>query len=820
MKGTIMNNIAEVVISNATRQFDRIYHYRIPEKYLGKVNTGMRVIVPFGKSNRLLEGYVVALTDESDFKDLKDVSEIIDESPAFNENLIKLAHWMRYRYISTYSDVFKCLLPPGTGLMSSKVVRLVNCDTSLKGNYLKILQKLKDNEGVMEYDQLKEETNIKSITKYLNKLAELNCISISEEFGTKVKRKQIKAAYLIKPSEEVQEDIESNRLRNIKHVRILEMLLENEYISVSDLTKFAGVSKGVLETLNRYGYIDFKNIEVTRDPYERQNFEKTSPLEPTEEQKHIIDSVKEILDRKIFKEILLHGVTGSGKTEVYLQLIEHCIDIGKQAIVLVPEISLTPQMVERFKGRFGEYVAILHSRLSLGERYDQWRLIKDGKIKVVIGARSAVFAPFDNLGMIIIDEEHENSYKSEITPKYHAVEVARERCRIENAVLMYGSATPSVENYYRAKNGEISVFSMMNRANNLMLPEVRVVDMRRELEAGNRSIFSRILYCEMEENIRRKEQTIIFLNRRGHSSFVLCRNCGYVLKCPKCDVSMTYHSFDERLICHYCGYTVKNVSICPKCKSSHIKGFGTGTQKIESEIKKHFEGSSVIRMDMDTTSYKNSHEEILRNFRENNINILVGTQMIAKGHDFPNVTLVGVLAADSMLNTGDYRATERTFQLLTQVAGRAGRGVIPGRVIIQAYNVENYSIECACAQDYKSFFEKEILVRKKLVYPPFTNIGSIVLSGINDRVVYNTAVKVKKFIDECFHSDCEDDNILGPFRSVISKIKNKYRWRINIKCKELGKLIDVLTKVSDHFYTHHGKNDISISVDINPVNML
>ena len=815
-----MGNIAEVVISNATRQFDRIYHYRIPEKYFGRVSTGVRVIVPFGKSNQLREGYIIALTDESDFGELKEIVEIVDENPVLDENMIKLARWMRYRYISTYSDVFKCLLPPGTGLVSSKVVRLINYDTSLKGNYIKILQKLKDFEGIMEYDQLKEETNIKSISKYLNKLVELNCISISEEFGAKVRRKQVKVAYLIKPQEEVQEDIEANRLRNIKHVRILEMLLENEYISVSDLAKFAGVSKGVLDTLNKYGYIDFKNIEVTRDPYESQNFERTSPLDPTEEQKHIIDSVKEMLNDKVFKEVLLHGVTGSGKTEVYLQLIEHCINIGKQAIVLVPEISLTPQMVERFKGRFGEHVAILHSRLSLGERYDQWRLIKDGKIKVVIGARSAVFAPFDSLGMIIIDEEHENSYKSEITPKYHAVEVARERCKIENAVLMYGSATPSIENYYRAKNGEISMFTMEKRANNLMLPKVHVVDMRRELEAGNRSIFSRILSYEMEENIKRKEQTIIFLNRRGHSSFILCRNCGYVLKCPKCDVSMTYHSFDERLICHYCGYTVKNVNSCPKCKSPHIKGFGTGTQKIENEVKKHFEGSSVIRMDMDTTTYKNSHEEILRNFRENNINILVGTQMIAKGHDFPNVTLVGVLAADSMLNTGDYRATERTFQLLTQVAGRAGRGIIPGRVIIQTYNVENYSIQCACAQDYRSFFEKEILVREKLVYPPFTNIGSIVLSGTNDRMVYNKAVSIKKFVDEHFVGDFVKGDILGPFRSVISKVKNKYRWRINIKCRDMGKLIDVLTKVSDQFYTHQGKNDISISVDINPVNML
>lgn len=815
-----MNNIAEIVISNATRQFDRVYHYKVPEKYLDIVSTGMRVIVPFGKANRLREAYVIALLDESDFKDLKEISEIIDKSSALDLNIIKLAHWMRHRYISTYSDVFKCLLPPGSSLVNSKTVKLLNSDTSLKGNYVKILDKLRDFEGIMEYDHLKTEMNIKDLSKYINKLTELNCISICEEFGAKVSGKYVKVAYLIKPSEEVQEAIEGNRLRSIKHVRILEMLLENEYISVTDLAKFAGVSKSVLDTLNKYGYIDFKNIEVTRDPYESRNFERTNSLEPTEEQRHILKKVRQMLDGKAFNEVLLHGITGSGKTEVYLQLIDHCINIGKQAIVLVPEISLTPQMVERFKGRFGEYVAILHSRLSLGERYDQWRLIKRGKIKVAIGARSAVFAPFDRLGMIIIDEEHENSYKSEISPKYHAVEVARERCKIENAVLMYGSATPSIENYHRAVVGEISMFTMVKRANNLMLPKVQVVDMRRELEAGNRSIFSRALACEMEKNINKKEQTIIFLNRRGYSSFILCRNCGYVLKCSKCDVSMTYHSYDERLICHYCGYTVKKVSNCPKCKSPHIRGFGTGTQKIEDEIKKNFEDSSVIRMDMDTTTYKNSHEDILRNFRENNINILVGTQMIAKGHDFPNVTLVGVLAADSILNAGDYRATERTFQLITQVAGRAGRGTISGRVIIQTYNVENYSIECACAQDYKGFFEKEIMVREKLLYPPFTHIGSIVLSGINDRMVYNKAVSVKKFVDNYFVGAYSSIDILGPSRSLVSKIKNKYRWRIVIKYKDMEKLIDVLTEVLDNFYEKQGKNDIGISVDINPVNML
>jgi primosomal protein N' (replication factor Y) len=615
-------------------------------------------------------------------------------------------------------------------------------------------------------------------------------------------------------------DIESNKIKNIKRIRVLEMLLENEYIAVNDIIKFVGIYRGGLETLKKHGYIDFMDVEVTRDPVGDRSYEKTCPLDLTLEQRSAVDQVTGMMDSGSFNEVLLHGVTGSGKTEVYLQLIDHCINMGKKAIVLVPEISLTPQMVERFKGRFGDDVAVMHSRLSLGERYDQWRLIRDEKTKVVVGARSAVFAPFENLGLIIIDEEHENSYKSEIVPKYHASDVARQRCLYENAVLLHGSATPSVETYYRAKAGEIELLEMTKRANNMLLPKVEVIDMRMEMNNGNRSVFSERLKTEIMENINKGQQTIVFLNRRGYASFVLCRSCGYVLICPHCNVSLTYHSHEERVICHYCGFTVKNPAVCPKCKSNHIRNFGTGTQKIEEEVKKQFENCSVIRMDMDTTTGKNSHEKILRRFREDNINIMVGTQMIAKGHDFPKVTLVGVLAADSILNTGDFKATERTFQLITQVAGRAGRGKLPGRVIIQTYNTENYSIVCACDQDYKSFFEKEILIRRKLEYPPFTNLASLVLSGLNDKMVLSRAVFVKGEINKYLEGLNVRAQVLGPSRAPLSKIKNKYRWRIVIKCKEINKLITVLTNTVDSYYSSTGKNSVALSVDINPVNML
>ncbi|MDQ2087149.1 primosomal protein N' [Herbivorax sp. ANBcel31] len=815
-----MHKIAVVVISNSTRKFDKEYHYIIPHELLDLINTGIRVIVPFGRSDRHIEGYVFDIIEKTEIKGLKKIKDFIDRKPLLSYSMIRLARWMKKRYICTYSDVIRSMLPPGIGVKSSKTVVLKNNEATLRGNKAKIVSKLSSCGGKIDYEELREIINSRTFPKYIKSLEELGVIDVTEEFTMGVNKKHIKVAFIVKSIEEVIEEIESNGIKNIKQIRVLEMLIENEYISVSDITRFTGVSSSVLNTLNKNGYIDYREIEVKRDPHKNTVFEKTFPLKPTYQQAIVLEKTKKFLNERKFKEVLLHGVTGSGKTEVYLQLIENCINKGKQAIVLVPEISLTPQMVERFKGRFGNDVAVLHSRLSLGERYDQWRLIRDSDIKVVVGARSAVFAPVDKLALIIIDEEHEHSYKSELTPKYQAADVARIRCKLDNAVLMYGSATPSVETYYKAQTGKIELMEMTKRANNMILPKVHIVDMREELSDGNRSVFSRKLTCEIIKNIEKKQQTIIFLNRRGYSSFILCRGCGHALMCPNCNITLTYHAYDKRLICHYCGYTIKNPDVCPKCKSSHIRSFGTGTQKIEEEVKKHFKNSTVLRMDMDTTMRKNSHERILKVFKEENINVMVGTQMIAKGHDFPNVTLVGVIAADSLLNAGDYRATERTFQLITQVAGRAGRGTVEGRVIIQTYNTENFSIVCACNQDYESFYKKEILMRKKLLYPPFINLASLILSGINEKMVIDRANEVKKNIYESFKGTEGISEVLGPLPAPLSKIKNKYRWRIIIKCEKINVLLAVLTKISDDYYNASKKNSVNLSVDINPVSML
>lgn len=815
-----MYKIAAVVISNCTRKFDKEYHYIIPCELKDAINTGNRVIVPFGKGNRHVEGYVFDIIEKSEIEGLKKIKDIVDSKPLLSSSMIRLAKWMKKRYICTYSDVIKCMLPPGISVKSSKTVVLKKYEENLRGNNGKIVEVLNSCGGKKDYEELREIINSRTFTKNIKNLQELGVVDVVEEFTTGVNKKYYKAAFIIKPVEEIIEEIEANEIKSIKQIRVLEMLIENEYISTSDIMRFLGVSSSVLNALKKKGYIDYKEIEVKRDPHENTVFEKTFPLEPTREQAAVLERTKKIMDEGKFKEILLHGVTGSGKTEVYLQLIQKCIDKGKQAIVLVPEISLTPQMVARFKGRFGNDVAVLHSRLSLGERYDQWRVIRDGKIKVVVGARSAVFAPVNNLGLIIIDEEHETSYKSEINPKYHAADVARIRCKIENAVLLHGSATPSVETYYRAKTGKIELMEMKKRANDMVLPKAYIVDMRDELSSGNRTVFSRKLSQEIKKNIEENQQTIIFLNRRGYASFILCRNCGHSLMCPNCSITLTYHAYDKRLICHYCGYTTKKPDACPKCKSTYIRSFGIGTQKIEEEIKNHFEGATVLRMDMDTTMRKNSHEKILKTFKEENINVMVGTQMVAKGHDFPNVTLVGVIAADSLLNTGDFRATEKTFQLITQVAGRAGRGKVEGRVVIQTYNTENFSIVCACNHDYNSFYENEILLREQLLYPPFTNLASVILSGTNEKMVIDKANKVAKKIHESFKGMKGIYKVLGPLRAPLSKVKNKYRWRIIIKCERLTELLEVLTKVTDDYYNSGRKNSVSLSVDINPVNML
>jgi primosomal protein N' (replication factor Y) (superfamily II helicase) len=747
-----------VVIRNATRKFDKLYTYRVPSVLQDAIVLGGRVQVPFGKGNKPTEAFVFKVLNEQieNTAVLKDVQEVIDKTPLIDEELLTLVEFIKQSTICTYYDALRIMLPV---------------------------------------------------------------------FSKSSKEKKVKGVRLIKDPQEVVEDIESNRFQHIQQIRVLEILLDVPFISVTDIMMFAGVSRSVLNTLQKHGIIDFLEIEVLRDPLANIKVPRDQPKEPTPEQKVALEECFQMIEEGTFQEVLIHGVTGSGKTEIYLQLIERVMKMGKEAILLVPEISLTPQMVSRFKARFGDLIAVLHSRLSPGERFDQWRSIKEGKIKVAVGARSAIFAPFKNLGIVVVDEEHEPSYKSEVTPKYHAIEAGRMRCKITNAMLVLGSATPSVETYYRAQRGEIKLLKLLERPQKALLPQVFMVDLRKELEEGNRGMFSRLLRVEMEKNVHEEEQTMLFINRRGFSSFLLCRGCGAGIQCKHCNISMTYHLNGSRLICHYCGYTIPVPKSCPKCGSHSIRDFGVGTQKVEQEVVDQFR-TSVIRMDMDTTSFKNGYETILNKFREENINIMIGTQMIAKGHDFPNVTLVGVLAADAILHAGDFRATERTFQLITQVAGRAGRGDKRGRVVVQSYNMDHYSILCATKHDYEAFYQNEIIMRERLGYPPFENIGTMLITGEEDQKTYNRAMRVYEacFIKakelECVGDEEKSIHISKPLRASISRVKDKFRWRIVLKCAHREMLIGLFAKVSDDFYANNKPNSEDLSVDINPMNMI
>ena len=686
---------------------------------------------------------------------------------------------------------------------------------------------------------IKEKSNyeVKKIAKLDENLSELNidlarwmarkyfcnvseCIKLMLTPGTKDKQKEKRVKekiyefiYLKIPYNE----IEIDKIRGEKQKKLITFLNKNDGITIKEAEEIVEVSRSTVNSLIEKDIIKIVKEQKDRNPLVGKRIIKNKKLELNEEQKLAFNTIcKSIKDNK-FDEYLLYGITGSGKTEVYLQLIEETISQNKDVIVLVPEISLTPQMLERFIGRFGkEKIAVLHSKLSIGERHDEWMRIKNNKAKIVIGARSAIFAPFLNLGLIIIDEEHDQSYKSESTPRYCAKEVAEFIAKKRNSVVVLGSATPDINTFYKAENGEITKLSLTKRANNSNLPNVTIVDLKKELAIGNKSMISTELYEKIEENIKKKNQTILFLNRRGYSTFIMCRECGYTLKCPNCDISLTYHITQNKLKCHYCGYQKIPDKYCPNCKSEKIRYFGMGTQKLENEIHKLFPEASTIRMDIDTITKKNSHEDILNKFKEENIDILIGTQMVVKGHHFPKVTLVGVIAADSSLNQEDFRANERTFQILTQVAGRAGREELPGNVIIQTYNPNSFPIELSKTQNYELFYQTEIKLRKQLKYPPFCDIIVAGFSGENENEIKSVSLYVYKMLEKNLKK--YGISVFQPMPAPIDKIQNKFRWRIIAKGIVTKDVNIILNKCLKNIYDKNIKNT-KVYLDINSNNM-
>lgn len=640
----------------------------------------------------------------------------------------------------------------------------------------------------------------KTLCKYIDAFRLLIPVGIMK--GAKAKKKRVIV-------------LKNEDLSNIKnpdgYKKIVEFFKTNSgKYTKSELINEHSISQYKLNKLIENEVLSIEEESVFR--YNDRVYNKDSAKTLTIEQENII---REYInsDDKMF---LLKGVTGSGKTEVYMKLVERVLLEGKSAIILVPEIALTPQMIERFKGRFGVNVALFHSKLSDGERFDEWFRVKEGKSKVIVGARSAIFLPAKNLGLIIIDEEHENTYKSEQNPKYQTKEVAEYLSELKGCKVILGSATPSIETYYRALTGEMKLLELNSRVDNKAMPPMKVIDMRNELKGGNKSLFSRELFIAIQERLKRKEQIILFLNRRGFSTFVSCRSCGYVFKCDECDISMTYHK-NGLLICHYCGKTKREPRECPKCHSKYVKFFGAGTQRVEEEVKKYFNNAGILRMDVDTTRDKHSYERIYNTFKNGEADILIGTQMVSKGLDFKNVTLVGILAADMSINIPDYRAAERTFQIITQVAGRAGRGDKQGEVLIQTYTPQHYSLQYAVNYDYEGFYEKEFTVRAMMKYPPFGKLLLINGTSKKEDLLKNFMHKITMMIKPLVES-CLDIEILGPIPCMISKLKENYRWQIVIK----GEFDSYFSKnIKEILYDENKNvyNDIRISMDINPNNL-
>lgn len=736
---------ADIIIDISHEKVDRPFQYRIPEALRGAVYPGVKVCVPFGRGNQPRVGYVVELSDETEYPKDK-IKEIlsVDEKGMTADNLqIRIAYWLKRQYGSTMITALKTVLPVKQK-MSQKVRK-------------KVVRKI----GAGELEEM---------------------IALCEK-----KHQTAKA-------------------------RVLHAMEEEEILPYELLRQKLNVSAATLQSLEKQGVLEIQQEVYYRNPV-KQLTVSDKRVELREDQLHIIQDVLADYQRKEPGTYLVHGITGSGKTEVYLGIIEQMVKLGRQAIVLIPEIALTYQTLLRFYKRFGDRVSVINSSLSAGEKFDQLTRASRGELDVMIGPRSALFTPFPNLGVIIMDEEHENSYKSESMPKYHARETAIYIASLYGASVVLGSATPSVDAYYRARNGEYKLYQMQSRPAGSSLPTVYTVDLREELKQGNRSVFSRKLRELMEQRLEKKEQIILFLNRRGYAGFISCRSCGHVMKCPHCDVSLSEHR-NGKLVCHYCGYEEILQKKCPVCGSRYLMGFKAGTEQIEEAVHREFPKAKVLRMDADTTKNKGSYEQILSSFAEQEADILLGTQMIVKGHDFPGVTLVGVLAADLSLNQNDYRAGERTFQLLTQAAGRAGRGEKPGEVVIQTYQPDHYSIVHAAAQDYEGFYEEEIAYRELMEYPPVQHMLAVLVISREQEEGESLAGQMAQLIRE---REEETLHVVGPAEASIAKIQDLYRYIFYIRHREYQVLVEIKDTLEQYCKEQELRSQ-TVQFDFDPMN--
>lgn len=796
--------IAEVIVDVSTYHVDRPFDYQVPPEWVNVIEKGCRVKVPFGPRNVL--GFVVGLKTETavPLNKLKSITQILDMEPVLTAELLQMAKWLKNHTICYEIDALQVMLPSALRAKYEKIIKIHEAQDL--PNEVQVIFGKRQQVNFKEFERA-------DLLPLLKQLVAENKVTIENVVKQQGQVKEIRMVKIIEEPKVIEKALEQST-RAVKQRLLLEWMGKHlgEVLSPQQICEEAGISSSVLEGVIDKGAAQFIQEEVYRDPFTKE-VARTHALQLTDEQQVALQAIIATMEQQQAQTFLLHGVTGSGKTEVYLQAIQKVLDEGKEAIMLVPEISLTPQMTERFRSRFGEMVAVMHSGLSVGEKYDEWRKIQQGKVSVVVGARSAIFAPFTNIGLIILDEEHESTYKQEDSPRYHARDVAIWRSEYYNCPVILGSATPGLESFARAKKGVYTLLSLKLRALHQSLPTVFIADMREELRQGNRSMFSQSLIEAIRLRLEKKEQMVLFLNRRGYSSFVLCRDCGTVVQCPNCDISLTYHRTTEKLKCHYCGYEEHVPQICPQCQSDHIRYFGTGTQKVEEELFKLFPEARVLRMDVDTTKHKGAHEEILGVFGEGQADILLGTQMIAKGLDFPNITLVGVLSADTSLHLPDYRAAERTFQLLTQVSGRAGRHDKPGEVIIQTYTPEHYAIELAKTQDYEPFYEREMFLRRRSSYPPYYYVALVQISHEDVMMAAEYAGRMADWLRGNLSNQVA---IIGPTTASIARLQNRYRYQCLIKYKIEPNLIPILQRLLAMYRADWIKQGILMTVDLDP----
>ncbi|MEF9952510.1 MAG: primosomal protein N' [Clostridium sp.] len=802
--------IASVIVSNSSREVDREFDYLIPEALNEDIEVGSVVVVPFGMYNNYVEGVVIAIKDTSEYsiQKLKSIGDVLHSDLSLSKEDIDLARFIKREYLCTLSDALNLLLPP------TKDIRQV-----VHIEYLKdALGLTKKEEAIVNYIKANTLTTLETINKETGLKVKFSDIALLHKKGIlnyqkdfqKLKNEKEEFVYFIDDLDRCSEFISNSPLKIKKQVEFIKQILNffNTPYTLKELKEVFNVSDSIIKSLVEKGLLNKQTRRIFRQAYNRDFL--YGKLELTTDQKRVIDSILSSY-RESINTTVLYGVTSSGKTEVYLNLVERFLEEGYSSIILVPEIALTPQTVERFKGRFHSNVAVLHSRLSDGERFDEYIKIKSGKARVVIGARSAVFAPLKDLKLIIVDEEHESAYKSESSPRYNAKDVAKYRMDKNRGILLLSSATPSVESFYKASIGEYNLQIMDKRYNNNLMPSVSIVDMKEELMLGNKSIFSRELYKNIGDSLNNNKQVMLFLNRRGYSTFVSCRKCGYVCECSRCSVTLTYHARQSILKCHHCSLEVKVPNICPKCSSKYIKYFGIGTQRIEEETIKYFSNARVCRMDSDTTSKKGAFDKIYNDFKSEKYNILVGTQMISKGMDFKNVNTVGVMSADISLNAPDYRASERTFQILTQVAGRCGRGEEndSGRVVVQTYTPDHFSIQCAKNHDFLGFYNEEIKIRKILNYPPFSKLIHVVITSSNEKYLKESIDKIKEPIKNILGDACV---LIGPSPCIIYKIKDRFRYHFIIK----GDTGSIKANILDLLQKNVQNKDISFMIDVDP----